>query len=129
MTRFSSAATSAIATGLVDLVLPSSRIPAELLRFRAPPSVREREGKAGSDIEAEMPANARFDFGTSFAGQLGAGVEWFPSERIGVRLDARNLLWRLQVPDAFFLTENGRALPASEWEQNYLVSAGISVHF
>ncbi|MEX0907794.1 MAG: hypothetical protein WD054_05645, partial [Gemmatimonadota bacterium] len=82
-----------------------------------------------SELDADVPGNARFDYGTSFAGQLGAGVEWFPSTRIGVRLDARNVLWKLEVPEAFLLTEHGRTLPASEWEQNYLVSAGISVHF
>jgi opacity protein-like surface antigen len=82
-----------------------------------------------SSIEQEIPTNARFSFGTSFAGQLAAGVEWFPSERVSVRADARNVLWKLSIPEAFILTENARTFPRSEWEQNYLVSAGLSFHF
>lgn len=83
----------------------------------------------GSDIEAEMPANARFDFGTSFAGQLGAGVDWFPSSRVSIRVDARDMFWKLPVPEAFLFTENGARLSRSEWEQNFALAAGLSIHF
>jgi hypothetical protein len=78
-----------------------------------------------------QPADARFDFGTSFAGQIGAGVEWFPAERFSARVDAHNVLWKLKVPEAFGRTERGRNLkfPSSEWEQNFVLSAGLSFHF
>jgi opacity protein-like surface antigen len=83
----------------------------------------------GSDIEAEMPANARFDFGTSFAGQLGAGVDWFPTSRVSIRVDARDMFWKLPVPEAFLFTENGAQFSRSEWEQNFALAAGLSIHF
>jgi hypothetical protein len=85
---------------------------------------------AGSaEIEEDLPTSSRYDFGTSFAGQLGAGIDWFPSSRVSIRLDARNMLWKLTVPDAFLLTENGADLPGSEWEQNFAVAVGLSIHF
>jgi opacity protein-like surface antigen len=83
----------------------------------------------GSTIEAELPSNQRFDFGTSFAGQLGAGVDWFPSSRVSLRVDARDMFWKLPVPEAFLLTENGARLSRSEWEQNFALAAGLSIHF
>jgi two-component system CheB/CheR fusion protein len=46
---------SAIATGLIDLVLPSSRIPAELVRLRRLPSRMMDDASALSDIEAALP--------------------------------------------------------------------------
>lgn len=79
--------------------------------------------------EAELPENMRFDYGTSFAGQLGAGIDWFPSSRLSARLDARNMLWKLGVPEAFVLTESGRTLPRSQWEQNLVATAGLFFHF
>lgn len=82
-----------------------------------------------SDVESDLEGNVRFDFGTSFAGQLGAGIDWFPTSRVSVRLGARNLLWKLSVPEAFVLTEAGRALPRSQWEQNYVATAGVFIHF
>lgn len=79
--------------------------------------------------ETDLAPGARFDFGTSFAGQLGAGVDWFPSSRVSLRADFRNVLWKLGVPEDFLRTEAGRLYPRSEWEQNYVVSAGVSIHF
>jgi hypothetical protein len=75
------------------------------------------------------PPEARFDFGTSFAGQIGAGVEWFPVAHIAVRIDAHNVLWKLKVPEAFRATARGETFPESEWEQNFVLSAGLSFHF
>jgi hypothetical protein len=76
-----------------------------------------------------QPADARFDFGTSFAGQIGAGVEWFPSSAFSARIDVHSVLWKLKVPEAFGRTERGARLPRSEWEQNFVLSAGLSFHF
>jgi hypothetical protein len=79
--------------------------------------------------EAELDPTQRFDFGTSFAGQFGAGADWFPTSRVSLSLDARNMLWKLNAPDAFRLTENGRRFAGSEWEQNLAVTVGLSFHF
>jgi hypothetical protein len=79
--------------------------------------------------EVELPANVRYRFGTSFAGHIGAAVEWFPTGRISVRGDARNALWRLGIPEGFLFAPAGRGLPRSEWESNLTVAAGVSFHF
>jgi hypothetical protein len=85
----------------------------------------------GSTIEeeADFAANVRYRFGTSFAGQFGAGVEWFPASRVSVRADARNALWRVAVPEGFRLTQAGRGMPAADWESNLTFTAGLSIHF
>jgi hypothetical protein len=80
-------------------------------------------------IEEDLVTTARYDFGTSFAGHVGAGVDWFAADRISLRIDGRNKMWRLGVPEAFLLTERGRTLSRSTWENNFLVSAGVSYHF
>jgi opacity protein-like surface antigen len=79
--------------------------------------------------EAEFEANMRYSYGTSFAGQLGAGVEWFPTDRLSLRGDVSNLLWRVGMPEAFALTEAGRTLGRSRWEGNLALTAGVSIHF
>jgi len=84
-----------------------------------------------SELEEDMSATSRWDFGTSFAGHAGAGIEWFPSQRVSLRADARNVLWKLKVPDAFLLSESirGRRIAGSEWENNLMLAVGFSVHF
>jgi opacity protein-like surface antigen len=82
-----------------------------------------------SAAEAELPAASRYDFGTSFAGQFGGGVEWYPTQRVSVRLDARNALWRVGAPENFRRTEAGLGLGESEWESNFTLLAGLSFHF
>jgi hypothetical protein len=85
---------------------------------------------AGTTAEDEaLPANVRFDFGTSFAGDVGAGIEWFVSRNLALRLDGRNLLWRLETPEAFLLGPRGENLPDKQWAQNFFVSVGLSLHF
>lgn len=82
-----------------------------------------------SSLDEELPEDVRFDFGTSFAADFGAGIEWFVSRRATLRLDARNLLWRLETPTAFLLGDRGETFPDTEWSQNFFVSAGISIQF
>lgn len=82
-----------------------------------------------TEEEQALDPTLRYDFGTSFAGLFGAGVDWFPTSRISLRADARSLLWKLSVPDAYRLTANGRSLSDSEWEQNLALTAGLSIHF
>ena len=86
----------------------------------------------GGDTTAEeedLPPDVRFDFGTSFAGELGAGIEWFLSRSIALRLDGRNQLWRLRTPLPFLQGDRSLEFPDREWAQNLYVSAGISLHF
>jgi hypothetical protein len=84
-----------------------------------------------AEPDASLPADVRFDFGTSFTGVLGAGFEWYPGEsgRAGIRLDARNLLWKLKTPGAFLRGDQARILPSDEWAQNFALTAGVVFRF
>ncbi len=77
--------------------------------------------------ETSLPQDVRFSFGTSFAAQVGAGIEWYVTRRLGLRLDGRGTLWKLHTPSAFILREG--TLPGSEWAQNASIVGGLSVHF
>jgi hypothetical protein len=80
-------------------------------------------------VEEDLEPTAIFDFGTSFAGYFGAGAEWYATQRVSLRLDARNMMWRLRAPDAFLLMEQGRTADRARWENSILLSAGVSYHF
>jgi hypothetical protein len=76
-------------------------------------------------IESTIAPDARFDFGTRFAGQIGAGVEWFASRRVALRFDARDMFWKLKTPKAFV----GEEIASSEWVQNLGLSLGLVYRF
>lgn len=82
-----------------------------------------------SEPNASLPANVQLDFGNTFTGVLGAGLEWLPSESISVRLDARNMLWKLTTPTAFLRGDQNLVLPSDQWTQNIAFSAGVSLRF
>jgi len=77
----------------------------------------------------KAPLDARYALGTSFAGMLGAGVEFFPSSHVSVRVDGRNLLWKVKTPAALLRTGLGATMPSDEWVHNLTASAGVSIHF
>ena len=79
------------------------------------------------DVDAPegVPPSAVFDFGTTFAGSVGAGVEWFASRRLGIRAELRDLLWQVETPEAFL----GGKVPADEWVQNFTLTVGGAYHF
>jgi hypothetical protein len=76
-----------------------------------------------------VAGEARFDFGTTFAGQVGAGIEIFPVQRLAIRIDVRNILWQLKTPQALLLPNLGRTVPSEEWTNNVTASVGIAIHF
>jgi hypothetical protein len=84
--------------------------------------------KDAAAIEA-APIEARYSFRASFVGSLGAGLEIFPTDRISIRLDGRNLLWKVKTPAALLRGPVGTTMPADEWVHNLTTSAGISIHF
>lgn len=87
--------------------------------------------QAADDDEADeaVAGEGRFDFGTTFAGQIGAGIEIFPVERLAIRIDARNVLWQLKTPQAMLEADLGRAIPSEEWTNNLTASIGLTFHF
>jgi hypothetical protein len=78
--------------------------------------------------EDALEADVRFDFGTSFAGQIGGGIEWYPAERFTLRLDARNVLWNVDTPIAF-VRVFGEEIEEDEWLQNGVFTLGLSIRF
>ncbi|MGH7501088.1 MAG: hypothetical protein ACREL7_04950 [Longimicrobiales bacterium] len=87
------------------------------------------ETSAESPAEEDLASDLKFDFGTSFAGVLGGGIEWLSDAGLGLRFDARNILWKLKTPRGFLLREDGARLPGDEWSQNFSFTAGFVYHF
>lgn len=81
----------------------------------------------GEGAGTELAEEARFDFGTRFAGQVGAGIEWFALRRVALRADARDVFWKLKTPLAF--SRQDLDVPEDEWVQNFVFSLGIAYHF
>jgi opacity protein-like surface antigen len=81
------------------------------------------------DAVNAAPQDARYDFGTSFAGTVGAGVAFVPTTGVAIRLDATNLLWKVKTPAALLRSNLGRPIPTDEWVQNLTFSAGVSIFF
>jgi hypothetical protein len=87
------------------------------------------EATRDQDAVNVAPPDARYEFGTSFAGTAGAGLAWVPADRLAIRLDARNLLWKIKTPAALLRGNTGRVIPTDEWSQNLTFSAGVSLLF
>jgi hypothetical protein len=79
----------------------------------------------------------RFDLGTSPAFYLGAGFEVFPSERVGVAIEARDYLTRLKAPDGWFTEEilttirdaGAEAPKEGQWTHNLELSLTLYFYF
>jgi hypothetical protein len=78
--------------------------------------------------EVELEPEVEYRFGTSFAGNIGGGLEWFAGPRFTVRLDARNVLWPITTPPAF-LEHDPVVAPRREWTQNFWLVLGGSYRF
>lgn len=76
-------------------------------------------------IEEELGPEERFDFGPAFAVVVGLGTDWFPSERLALRLEVRDRLWRLATPAG--MAVSGRE--ESAWTNNIGVSLGAALYF
>lgn len=86
--------------------------------------LRARDQASAADSVAAV---LRYSPGTRFAGMVGAGVEWTPAEHVGLRLDARDYLWRITAPVGFLVLSP--SVPAKEWLQHYSVSVGLVFRF
>lgn len=86
--------------------------------------------RVSSDDAAEEPLPAEPDLRVRFqngvTGHVGVGVEWHLSERFTVRADARDLLWKVHIPDGFL---QGRVIEDEEWVQTAHLSLGLGFRF
>jgi hypothetical protein len=81
---------------------------------------------AGStEQERELPTVERFTFGPTLTISAGAGTDYFVGERISLRVDARNRLWRMTVPQGLIGAVRGDA----RWTNNFTVTLGAAYHF
>jgi hypothetical protein len=76
-------------------------------------------------IEELIPIEQRYEFGLAFAGGLGVGTDFFLRDRLSIRVEARDYLWRLTHPDG--LTASGES--EREWVHNFAFTLGGAYHF
>lgn len=78
-----------------------------------------------SPLDEAVTQDERVDFGPGFAVGVSAGTEWFPTERISLRLDARDYIWRVRVPGGL----RAERVEGTEWLNNLGISLGVAYHF
>lgn len=81
--------------------------------------------------ECQLQPRERFDYGTSFLGQIGIGAIWLPGKRLGVRFTVDNSIWKLDTPAGFY-DETSTIFPippASDWTNNFQLTAGLFLFF
>ena len=84
--------------------------------------------KDATTIE-KAPIDARYAFGKSFAATFGAGFEIVPTDRLAIRVDGRNLLWKVKAPAALVGGRLARFTPPSEYVNHWALNAGVLFHF
>ncbi len=87
--------------------------------------------KASSNnaVEENLPTDVdlRVRFHDGFTGHVGAGVEWHASDHLSLRFDARDLLWKLHIPQGFI--NQGRLISSEEWVQTGQLNLGLALRF
>ena len=76
-------------------------------------------------LEEAITDDQVFKFGTSFAASAGVGTDFFVTERLSIRLDARDHLWRITAPIGL----TGGEERESDWTHNFSVTLGTAIHF
>lgn len=80
--------------------------------------------RSGTDIGG-------FSFGTRFALTAGAGVRWLANQRVQLRADATDVIYRINYPDTYYLrsADATQVLEAKQarslWTHNVALSFGI----
>ncbi len=84
---------------------------------------------SNNSVEENLPTDVdlRVRFHDGFTGHVGAGVEWHASDHISARFDARDLLWKIHVPQGFI--DAGRLISSDEWVQTVHLNLGLVVRF
>lgn len=75
--------------------------------------------------ESELNENQLFEFGPGFAASAGFGTDFFLTERLSLRAEARDHLWRYTFPAG--LSASGAE--EKQWVQNFGFSIGVAFHF
>lgn len=94
------------------------------------------ENGAGEETPTDLSA-FRYRINTAPVFQAGVGTELHLSDRLGVSLEARDLIFRLRSPDGFFrqdvleaIEEAGTSAPReSQWTNNLHLTLALWVYF
>lgn len=79
----------------------------------------------GTGREDVITDDQYFRFGPAFAAGAGLGTDFYVTERLSLRLDFRDKLWRLALPVGL----TGSAERESEWTHNFALTLGSAIHF
>lgn len=84
---------------------------------------------ADNTIEELLPTNRdlRVRFRNGLTGNVGFGTELYLSDHFTIRMDARDVLWKLDIPEGFRVT--GRVIGEDEWAQTAHLSLGLTFRF
>jgi hypothetical protein len=77
--------------------------------------------------EEDIAVDLRVRFRNAASGHLGAGVEWYVTQRFTVRAEARNVLWRIHIPSGFIT--DARVIDDRQWVQGGHFSLGAGFRF
>lgn len=77
------------------------------------------------EFDEALPEAQQFRFGPAFAVGVGLGTDWFLTERLSLRLEARDHIFRLQVPAGL----RGTTRAETQWTNNIGISLGTALHF
>ncbi len=80
----------------------------------------------GDDGEDQLPPDVQLQvrFRDGWTGHVGAGVEVHFTDHLSARLDARDVLWKLHIPQGFVFP--GRVIDQQQWVQSAHLSLGIT---
>lgn len=82
---------------------------------------------AGTDqLDEQLLAADRFEFGAGFFGTMGAGTRVFFGESVAARVDGVFSLWRLDTPPGFSDPERDfEGVESSEWSRGLSISMSL----
>lgn len=83
------------------------------------------DNAAEENLDAAVDLRVRFRNGVT--GHVGGGIEWYLNDRFAVRADARDVLWKIHVPEGFFI--DGRVIDDEQWVQTAHLSLGLAYRF
>jgi hypothetical protein len=88
-----------------------------------------------SDFKGRDPGG--YQFGTTFAFNVGGGVRWVPADRWQLRAEVADWLYQIEYPDSYYIptssTSNDAVLRGSQsksvWNHNIALALGASYAF
>jgi hypothetical protein len=87
-----------------------------------------------SDFKTEADTGG-FQFGTSFAFNLGAGLRWIATERMELRVDYTDYLYKIAYPSLYYsrASDNTQVVPNTQprsfWRHNGALTVGAAYRF